>query len=176
MKRLFTIFAIGLCTIAAVKSNAQDAKTSGVSLSIGAELAIPTGDLSLVTPLGLGGSVKAVFPLSNVLGFTVSAGYQHYLKKNFFGERIGGFHGIPLKGGIRVNIDKGFYIEPQAGYTSFGSSENPDAGYEGAFTYAGNVGYLINGKVDISIRYESATKGGSSLSHVGLRIAYNFKL
>jgi hypothetical protein len=172
MKKTITLTAICICIIAAMPARAQ---RPGASFSMGAELAIPTGDLSLVSPLGLGGSGKFLFPVSSNFGFTVSAGYLYYLQKNYFGERVGGFHAIPLKGGIRISANKGFYFEPQFGYTSFGSG-GEDAGSDGAFTYAGNIGYLIGNKLDVSMRYESATKDGESIAHVGLRIAYSFSL
>ncbi len=175
MKRFITIWAIGISTLTAT-ANAQDAKTNKATLSFGAEAALPTGELLNISPAGLGGSIKAVFPVAGTIAITASACYQYYLKKKYFDQILGGFHGIPLKGGIRIGIDKGFYIEPQLGYTSFGSTQNGDGGSEGAFTYAGNIGYLINNAVDISARYESSRKEGSNLSHIGLRIAYSFNL
>ena len=175
MKKIIITVVTIYCIIAMNTASAQDSKPErkSSSISIGAESAIPTGDLSLTTPLGLGGSVKGVFPIANFIDFTISAGYIYFLKKKIEDESFGGFHSIPLKGGFRFMAGKGFYVEPQAGYSIFGSD---GGGSSGAFTYAGNIGYLINNKVDVSARYESATKEGSSLSHVGIRIAYNFSL
>ncbi|HEX6916050.1 MAG TPA: autotransporter outer membrane beta-barrel domain-containing protein, partial [Chitinophagaceae bacterium] len=77
---------------------------------------------------------------------------------------------IPLKAGYRLNLGEGgFNIEPQLGY-SVGK------GGGGGFTYAGNIGYMINNQFDIAARYEGVSKDGSSLSFIGLRVAYSFGL
>ena len=172
MKTIMIISAALLTVIAARPCFGQITKSRKPSLNVGLEAAVPTGDMALITPFGLGGSIKVVFPLSNNIGLTASAGYLYFLKKTIFDVTVGGFHAIPLKGGLRICTNNGIYVEPQAGYTFFGAGQGAD----GAFTFAGNVGYLLNNTFDISARYESAIKDGLSLAHIGIRIAYNFKL
>jgi len=165
---LFLVY-IMLSNIAmAQNTNRKDAP----SLNFGIEATLPTGDLSLITSFGAGGSLKLIVPLDNTVSFITSAGYTHYFSKTFFGEKFGGFNSFPLKGRFRFSTKHGFYFEPQAGYSIFSSDGESD----GAFTYAANIGYMLHKKADISFGYESATKNGGSLSHVGLRIAYNFSL
>lgn len=169
--KLFLVAAL-VCSIAITsKVGAQDTLNKIIpppSFNIAAEFAIPVGDLNLITPLGLGASGKFIFPLSDIVAFTASGGYIYYFEKSFEGESFGGFHSIPFKGGLRFISLRGFYFEPQLGYSIFGSDGDSD----GAFTYAGNIGYLIK-NFDISARYESATKNGSSLSHIGIRVGLN---
>ena len=171
------LYAFMLCFVLNIlfnQLNAQEQKKGAnhSSLSVGAEVAIPTGDLGIVAGVGLGASAKAILPISHATALTINAGYIYYTKKELGGYQVGGFNSIPLKAGVRISTGKGFYFEPQLGYSIFSAGGESD----GAFTYAGNVGYLINHAVDISARYESATKDGVSLSHVGVRIAYNFSL
>lgn len=175
MKKIILLSAVCACAMTSASLHAQ---TDKPSLSFGAETAIPTGNLSLITPLGLGASAKLIIPATKNIAFTASAGYIYYLKKSYFGEDIGGFHAVPLKGGIRVSINKGFYVEPQAGYTTFGkeSTAEEEGGSSGGFTYAGNIGYMAGKNFDISARYENSHIDGLNFSHIGLRLAYNFSL
>jgi hypothetical protein len=167
--------AIYACTLLSTSLHAQDRKPS---LSLGAETAIPTGNLSLITPFGLGASAKLVLPASGIVSITASGGYIYYMKKNYFGEKIGGFHAIPFKGGIRLSLSKGFYLEPQAGYTTFGKEATGDeeGGSDSGFTYAGNIGYLAGKNFDISAGFENSRIEGENFSYIGIRLAYNFIL
>ncbi len=166
---LFLVLSMALInTVTAQNTKRKDAP----SLNIGIETGIPTGDLSLVTSFGAGGSMKLIVPLDHTVAFTASAGYIHYFSKTFFGVKFGDLNSLAFKGGFRLSIEPGFYFEPQGGYSSFSAEGESD----GAFTYAANIGYMVHKKADISVHYESATKDGGSLSHVGLRIAYNFSL
>lgn len=163
---LFSVLFVALMNAAM----AQDTKRKDPpAFSVGIESAVPTGDLSLLSSFGLGASMKVIVPLDNTVAFTASVGYIRYFGKDLFGFKMEDFNSFPLKGGFRFSTKPGFYVEPQAGYSSFSTNGESD----GAFTYAGSIGYVIHKKTDFSFRYESATKNGGSLSHVGLRIAYN---
>jgi hypothetical protein len=176
MKKLFLVVLLGTAVAYSATAQKTDDKkiTGGTSASIGAEIAIPTGDLGESHKLGLGGSAKLAIPVVTNGDVTISAGYI-----TFSGKEIGGglkysnYNMIPLKVGFRYSLGEGgFYVEPQLGYTfvSFGGSN------DGAFTYAPNIGYMINRMVDVSARYEAASKDGGTVSHIGFRIAYNFSL
>lgn len=179
MKKLITlsllVAALGFTNMATAQ---DDDATSSPALSVGAEVAIPTGDLGEAWKLGLGGSLKAAFPVITNGDITVSAGYISFSGKEqtFMGQSFKNpaMNAIPLKAGFRYRFPGGFYLEPQFGYTIFkvkGAGES-----EGAFTYAGNVGYVINNMIDLAVRYEGASKEGATLSHIGLRAAYTFSL
>ncbi len=172
MKRLVLIVALGAFGFSASAQNTDDKKAStGTTLSIGVEAAYPFGKLGDVSSFGLGGSAKVAIP-AGPGAVTLSGGYV-----NFFGKEIGNTgvkfantYLIPLKAGYRFNLgESGFNFEPQAGY-SVGK------GSSGGFTYAGNLGYMINNQIDISARYEGISKSGTTMSFVGLRLAYNFGL
>jgi hypothetical protein len=174
MKRVFTILGL---TMVIFTANAQDKKekggTQGSSISIGAEVGVPSGDLADGWKLGLGGSAKAAFNVTNNGFITVSAGYISFSGKDAgFGIKMPAMNLIPLKAGFRYNFG-GFYVEPQVGYT-IAKAKGGDS--DGGFTWAPNVGYMINNMIDLSARYESVSLDGSSLSHLGFRVAYNFSL
>ncbi len=166
------ILAVYFTIMAAIPGFGQTAKKHTPSFSMGVVAAEPTGDLALVTPFGLGSSIKAIFPVSGNRGFTVSAGYLYLLKKTIFGETTGGFHAITLKAGVRIFANNGFYVEPETGFTFLGMEDGGDV----AFTYAGNIGYVINNKIDVSARYEGSIKYGPSVTFLGVRIARSFTL
>nr|MBA2329427.1 hypothetical protein [Flavisolibacter sp.] len=73
----------------------------------------------------------------------------------------------------------GLYIEPQVGYGIYGVKFKgggfDESESEGAFTYAFGLGYAMNG-LDIGARYQGASKDGSTLSLIGIRLGYNFTL
>jgi hypothetical protein len=176
MKKLVLILALG--TIVSFSASAQDKKTtSGTSLSIGAEVGIPSGDLSNTSKLGLGGSAKVAIPVMTNGAVTISAGYISFSGKDFtvgtVSSKYPAINLIPLKAGFRYGFEGGFYIEPQLGYTLMSVKGGDN---DGAFTYAPNIGYMINNMIDLSARYEAASKSGSTVSHIGFRIAYNFGL
>jgi len=101
-------------------ASAQNTKRKDApSLNFGIEAALPTGDLSLITSFGGGGSLKLIVPLDNTVSFIISAGFIHYFSKTLFGEKFGGFNSFPFKGGFRFSAKPGFYFEPQAGYSIF---------------------------------------------------------
>ncbi len=168
---------LSLATLAIFFCSQSFSQYARPTLSIGAELGIPTGDLNAYQKIGVGGSAKAAFPVASDLDITASAGYI-----SFSGDEAGSFkypalNFIPIKVGVRYRfVPKGFYLEPQLGYTSINSSGTTTA--KGGFTYAANAGYFIGRNFDISARYEGVSKKGSqgNLPFVGFRLAYNFSL
>ncbi|WP_207495544.1 hypothetical protein [Aridibaculum aurantiacum] len=164
------------------RSYAQEPGMGSASLSAGLELALPTGDLKTGAGIGLGASLKTAFPVIPYGDVTVSAGYLRFSGKevtlplsqqSFAGQtrKTLALGAIPLKAGFRYRFPNAFYVEPQVGYTLFSMK-----GYqnEGAFTYVGSVGVvLLRNMLDVGLRYEAATKENVTLSHVGLRTAYN---
>ena len=158
----------------AQKSDAKK-NTDKASVSIGAEIGLPIGDLKETTSIGIGGSVKAAIPIFEGGAVTLSAGYMTFSGKTvtILGQsfKYGSLGMIPIKAGLRFIISEGFYGEPQLGYTLYSGSGN-----SGAFTYAANLGYMVNNSFDISARYEAASKNSATLSFIGARIAYSFGL
>ena len=86
---------------------------------------------------------------------------------------------IPFLIGYRANFN-GFFVEPQIGYGAYSEKYPEDDGFAtdsgGAFTWAAGLGYVFNKKIELSARYQSASKEGSSVTMFGLRVGYNFSL
>ncbi len=171
MKKIFLMMFIGalFCLSANAQSSDKEKDTkSGTTLGIGVEAALPTGDISSVYNFGIGGTLKAAFPVGNSGDVTLTSGYMNFSVKKSIGSGSTGV--IPIKAGYRYRFDGGFYVEPQAGYGKFANK-----GASGGFLYAVNAGFLAGNGFDVALRYESITNHGS-FSYVGLRVGYNFNL
>lgn len=157
------------------------AQTQGSRISIGADLAVPTGDLAVISSLGYGGSLQGEFAVAKSLSLTASAGYLTFGFKKVFkdafeeaGISVGNQSAIPLKGGAKYYFLKNVY-----GAAELGAALS--TGEEGgtAFLYAPTVGisFPLAGKnaVDLGLRYESWSNEGTS-SFIGLRASFAFGL
>lgn len=174
MKKLVLLLAVGsLLNYAAFAQKKDDKKsTETPSIGVGVDVAFPMGDLADVSKFGIGGTVKIAFP-AGPGAVTVTTGYINFSGKDVTVGNLtmttSSTYLIPFKAGYRLNLGQGFNIEPQLGYSAGKNSS-------GGFTYAAGLGYIINDQVDLSARYEGVSKSGSTLSFIGLRVAYNFSL
>ena len=185
MKRM-KFLLVALAVLVGANSFAQETPAArGLQLSIGVDGALPIGSFHNDSHynFGGGGSAKLAIPVASILDLTVSAGYIAFgsSKLNELELDRGTFTAIPFKAGLQIHTNKGFYFEPQAGYTQTKISNLEGAG---VFTYAANVGYLIGKAVDVAVRYEAmasrqghtipgATNSDVSAKFLGLRLAYN---
>ena len=172
-KPTLIVLAVLLSAMVATKTFAQSANANP-SLSIGLEVGFPASkSFSDSYGPGIGGSAKLAIPVVTNGSVTLSAGYISFSGKTIAGYKYPAFNLIPFKAGFRYLFPSNFYIEPQLGITS--AKVKGAASGESSFTYALNLGYLINNMVDISGRYEAMTKGGTT-SYIGLRAAFNIPL
>lgn len=165
------IYLLALSVLVTVSSFAQDSKkksSGGNSLSVGAEVGLPIGDLKQVSSLGIGGSAKAAFGIFEGGAVTLSAGYMTFSGKTIQGFKLPSTNVIPVKVGLRYMLGGGIYGEPQLGMSFIGN------GGGSAFTYAAGVGTMINNQIDIGVRYEAFSKNSATSSFIGARVAYNF--
>ena len=175
MKKIINLSMVALAAFICSNSFAQVTTAGRPSLSVGAEVGIPAGDLNNTQKIGLGGSLKALFPIFEGGALTLSAGYI-----SFSGDEVGNFkypalNFIPFKAGLRYNLTpSGIYLEPQLGYTSIGT-QNSNTSATGGFTYAAALGTMLQA-IDLSVRYEGVSRNGNTLPFIGVRGAYNFKL
>ena len=176
MKKLFTVFV--LTVISVIGADAQNNSTK--SLSIGAELGLPTGDLSNMQKAGAGISAKMAFPVVANGAFTASLGYLGFGGKsiNLLGISYSNpsWSMVPVKLGFRYKIPgTAVNVEPQLGYT-FGSRSGSPARDVSGVTWALGAGYYFTPSIDLGLRYESFSVSGGSLNFIGLRLAYNFNI
>jgi len=171
---LTLVLLTGLSSVLFAQSTYNRAK-----LSIGAELALPVGDLGLISSLGYGASLKGELNVAESLNLTASAGFLSFGYKKEFkdlfkaaGISMGSMSAIPLKAGAKYNFGQKFYAAAELG-ASFGLTEGGGT----AFVYAPGAGIVLplsSGKsVDIGVRYESWANQGNA-SFIGFRAAYTF--
>lgn len=166
MKKLFLL---ALFAVTALSGFAQSSTGSG-KFSIGAEGTLPTGDAADLFSYGIGGSLKYDHPLSKNVFVTLSAGYESLQVKSGF-KRSGiksSFGFIPVKAGIKGYVTDGFFLEGQAG-TVFSTEE----GGNNLFVYSPGLGYSFKGGLEVGVRYEAWSNGGT-MGQAGMRLAYRF--
>jgi len=172
MKKFFFIATLVVASF--IGANAQ---TGNNQIGIAFDAGIPTGDFGKAFKTGFGGYVKGLLGVGTAGQATLTVGYTSYKEKNNTGFDMKSSI-LPILAGYRQNFS-GFYVEPQAGYGSYGSkvtiNGTESSGSDGAFTWAVGLGFAKSG-VDLGARYQSGTKSGSSISVIGLHLGYNFSL
>ena len=167
MKKIILVFAciVALSTVKAQKGNNQ--------IGIAAEVGLPMGDFGDSFKTGIGGSVKGLLGVGQAGQITFTTGYTKFKGKDNglfdYSSSI-----IPLLVGYRHNLS-GFYVEPQIGYGIYGAKVEDESNSDGAFTYALGIGFAASG-FDAGVRYQGASKDGSTTSLVGIHVGYNFTL
>ena len=141
-------------------------------LSLGAELGMPMGDFGDAASTGFGGSLRYEHPMGDNIGLGLTAGYL------MFGGKDEGpdWTMIPVQAFLKyyfMEQQSGFYGAAHIGIHSwsvdyeFGEASGSD------LSYAPEVGYHL-ANIDIGLRYQMIASEGSTLSYLGLRLAYVF--
>jgi hypothetical protein len=168
--------------------NAQDGK-----LSAGVELGLPMGDLSEVTSIGFGASIGYEHPLMDRVGLVGRTGLNLFIGKDFnagFATVDGGnWAMVPFQVGGKYYVQEdgnGLFVSALAGlhylrYKIPGSTTSvfgvafstPEVVVTSTdFSFAPAVGYVVNEQLDLELRYQVIAESGSSISFLGLRVAY----
>jgi len=169
-----------LC-ILAISSAAYSQKGNN-QIGVGVDAGLPLGDFGDFASFGIGGYVKGLYGIGEAGQITLTTGYTSYsakkaVKDAYAADKVTSSI-IPVLAGYRHNFS-GFYVEPQVGYGSYASKIKggplDGSGSSGAFTYALGVGFAKSG-FDGGVRYQGASKDGSTTSLVGIHVGYNFSL
>lgn len=167
MKKLILSFAV-VC-FAAMGAQAQDAKST--TLSLGVNAGVPTNKGMSVA---YGADLQADFAVAPTLKITGSVGYENYKMKDItiLGTTIkGGNSGyIPLLAGAKFGLGS----DQLYGHAQLGYSVSTAKGGGGAFAYAPSIGYYFSPNFDASVKYLAMSKNGATNGSVNLRLAYNF--
>jgi len=145
-------------------------KKDNVKLSLGAELALTTGNFSNTHSLGIGATGQVEIPLQEKLNGIAYGGIMLYNGKSYGpGLKFKGATIIPLRVGIKYFLTGSVYTNLQAGIGFIGGY-----GTGTSFSYSPQIGYEFqtnSGKsIDLTFKFDGYTKG--SLSSFGLRLAY----
>ena len=165
MKKL--VFCVAVLAITTLSANAQKESSSsdGFKIGAGATVGLPLGTIKSYTSFVFGVDLQGEYPAAESVGITVSAGYL-----NFSGKSGAGSTGsIPVLAGAKIKFAEKVY-----GHAQLGMSFSTQSGGGSAFTYAPSIGYQAAENVDVSVRYQAATKSGSTNSFIGLRVGFTF--
>lgn len=161
-------------------------------VSLGAEIAIPTGDFGDSYPLGYGASLGYEQPIGEKLGLTLQAGYIMLGIDDAAATIIEKSSMMPIQVGAKYYLSErgsGIYAHVQGGVHNLSvTTKDIDLGLFGTFpgttssesylSGALGVGYELNNKIDVGLRYniiapDSDVEGASASNYLGLRVAYN---
>jgi hypothetical protein len=160
-------------------------------VSLGAEVALPTGDFGESYPLGYGVSLGYEHPLGEKLGVTLQAGYIMLGIDDEVATFIEKSSMMPIQVGAKYYLSErgaGLYAHLQGGVHNLSvTTKDLDLGIFGTIpgtsssdsylSGALGVGYLINNKIDVGLRYniiapDTDVEGSESSSYLGIRLAY----
>lgn len=159
MKKLILI----MTAVAFTAFGAQAQSSKSTSLSIGANIGLPT---STGLSLAYGVDLQADFSVASTTKITASAGYEGYSWKG------GGNSGlIPLLAGAKFFFGEG---SKAYGHAQVGYSFSTTSGGGGAFAYAPSIGYYVSPNFDLALKYLATSKNGYTTGSINLRAAYNF--
>jgi len=171
MKKIILSAAILAATSVAV--SAQSVKNvKKPIISAGAELALPVGDFKEGYKFGLGATVQGAYPATEKLAVTLSAGYLSFTGKTFewmgqkYKNKAQGV--IPVLAGAKYFFTNNIYGHAQAGVSFFNN------GVGAAFTWSPGAGIKASENIDVLVKYQSASKDGSTAAFIGARVAYSF--
>jgi len=167
------ILSLAIVALATLSASAQkkNQEMKSLRLSVGVDAGLPIADAGDVYSFVIGGDVQAEYAATSELGLTLSAGVSSWSIKSDFGG--GSTTSIPvLAGGRYYFSNRKAYINGQLGVTIFTAKGGGSS--TSAFTYAPGVGYYLTDNIDAMLKYQAATKDGSSISQIALRVAYNF--
>ncbi len=150
-------------------------------LKVAGQVAIPTGNLSDIVNIGVGGSVKGIFGFSKLPQyFTVEAGYNRFGVKNLSAGSTGNYSAIPVYAGYRARMGS-IIFDAQAG-ASFNRIAGSGPGgaasdTQTAFGWAFGASYEYK-QVELGLRFQSSEASNDVfvIRFVGARIGYNFSL
>jgi hypothetical protein len=160
-------------------------------VSLGAELALPTGDFGESYPLGYGASLGYEQPIGEKLGVTLQVGYIMLGIDDAVSAFIDKSSMMPIQVGAKYYLKErgaGLYAHVQGGVHSLSvTTKDLDLGFFGTIpgttssdsylSGALGVGYMLNDKIDVGLRYniiapDSDVDGADASSYLGVRLAY----
>lgn len=161
------------------------AKAQQLRLAVAPEFNFPTGNAVNRSAIGFGGALKAEIGIADGYAITGNVGYNIFLTKRIFGNKLANLTAVPVKLGFKYYPSPDFYLEGQAGtaFKTGSSSKNSFAwspGF-GTFIKTGNS----TAKLDFGLRYEAWTNAAynsaanlktTSFGFIGLKVGYVFGL
>ncbi|HYF69989.1 MAG TPA: outer membrane beta-barrel protein [Ohtaekwangia sp.] len=160
------LMTFALCTFVVVSSMAQG------RFSVGAELALPQGDINDAIGAGFGVTARYEAPINDNLSWMGTAGFLTFGEKDDSGVKA---TIIPINAGIKYYFNgesfTGFYGGAELGlnFASVKIDAIDETDSETKFGFAPQIGYHLP-VIDISLRYSII----DDIDYLGLRVAYVF--
>lgn len=171
MRKLTIGIAVLLLTSGAIAQNNR--------ASIGAEFALPVGDLGLTSGFGFGGSLGYELPVGKYFDLVAQAGYINFLGKELtisttiLGTVVSSSTKTDPTGLIPVQVGfKYYFMDPQEGFYAgiltgahmfifdepqfdlLGDPDGTKSKLKANFSLASNIGYVLARNLDIAVRYQ----------------------
>lgn len=191
------LFSLMFLLVFATSVFAQSKDEKSFKFGAGAMIALPMGDMTDLASLSYGIDVIGEYPVASALSITLSAGYVDWAKKTSQSEALptvtlksplksatigaaatnpndlvsgdSNLSLIPILAGVKYHFTDKIYGSAQAGL-SFATA----SGVGSIFTFAPGIGYKISEKIDLLLKYQSASKDGANMSFLGLRAGLSF--
>ena len=165
MKKVFLLFCLSACGLAASAQTTRGTNPGG--FSIGLEAGVPVGEFGKPYSHVLGGSLQYEYKPDTDFGLTFNAGYLSYSIKKSFGSGTVGF--IPALAGVK------YYFAPTIfAHAQLGAAIGTDKGQGTSFAYSPGIGINITPKADIELKYTGISNKAGTLPAVGARVAFTF--
>ncbi len=151
--------------IVSLTSNAQK-DDSKVKFNVGGELALATGNLNIAYSVGLGATAQLEYRIDEKTHLSLNSGIIEYVGRKIENTttKIRNTAVIPILGGVKYNFASNFYGAAQLGISIFSG-----AGQTAKFTYIPGLGFEINDKVDVLLKYSGYSNAGGAF---GVRVAF----
>ncbi len=171
-------FLFAMILLAPLASLAQTEK-SKMQFNVGVEAAYPIDVFNKTNNFGAGATIKAVVGWAKDIKWTFTTGFMSLKGKDVVisenpkvVKESPNVEFIPIKTGVRINVTKRTFFEPEAVIRLSTKGTTPSG-----FGFAAGFGYAFEVKknpMDISFRYESTYRAGTPLTFVGGRIGIAF--
>ncbi|MET4081595.1 hypothetical protein ABIB40_001544 [Pedobacter sp. UYP30] len=159
------------------------AKAQILKLGVGPELAVPSGNSSNISSIGIGGYVKFEQEVAAKVSITETAELATFYGKKFLNIRSQNLSYLPVKLGLKYFPSENFYAEGQGGMAF-----PVNNGGKSNFTWALGIGSFVKSKsndaqFDIGLRYQALTNtiqqtietnNRTNFSYIALHVGYVF--
>jgi len=174
-KLLLLIVLLVVTLSVSAQNSAKSNDEKPFKIGVGAMIGLPVGDLGDIASLAYGVDLLGEYAVDPSFGVTLSLGYVDFALKSEYKNALDAL-GIKAKMGmIPVLVGGKYYFsEMLYGSAQVGISFSTQSDGGSAFTFAPGIGYKISNNFDLMLKYQSASKDGSSTSFLGLRAGLSF--
>lgn len=162
--KMKTLLLMGLVLTVTQAVHAQGKTTFSIAGNVGS-------GTTQYYKLAAGADIQVDIPAGSGLKVTASTGYENmaYEIPNPSGGIWKGHLGyVPVLGGLKLALGKGFYGHGQLGY-AINTHKNAGSSDNGNFAWAPSLGYGIGKNLDLAVKYISFGPKA-----IVARLAYNF--